>query len=90
MRQSNALMGLKRVGNARFPIYGTSCSNGAFNAPIDALPLQIGVGVSIAISFTFSQSFLTPTILHFLFFRELSFQMSHRRPLTLRRLSIFQ
>ena len=41
-------------------IYGASYSDGAFNALVGALPLQIGVGVSIAVSFTFSQSFFLP------------------------------
>ena len=53
----------------------------AFNTPVDALPLQIGVGVSIAVSFTFSQSFMTLAILPFLCFCELSFQRSHRETL---------
>ena len=50
MPRGDALVGLKRVGNY-IPqyIYDT------FNEPIGALPLQIGVGVSIVISFTFSQ-----------------------------------
>ena len=34
--------------------------------PIDALPQQIGVGVSTTISFTFSQSFLAVEIVSFL------------------------
>ena len=38
-------------------INGALCSDDAFNATVDALPLQIGVGFSIAVSFTFSQSF---------------------------------
>ena len=37
-------------------MYSAFFSDYTFNAPIGALPLQIGVGVSIAISFTFSQS----------------------------------
>ena len=50
----------------------------------DAHTLQIRVGVSIVVSFTFSQSYLTHAIFSFLCFRELSFQRSHRRLLTLR------
>ena len=38
-------------------IYGAFCFDDAFNAPVGASPLQIGVGVSIEVSFTFSQSF---------------------------------
>ena len=38
-------------------IYDAFCSNGAFNVPVGALPLQIGVEVLIAVSFMFSQSF---------------------------------
>ena len=74
-------------------IYGAFCSDGAFNAPVGVLPLQVGVGVSIAVSFMFSQSFFfffTTVILTFLCFCELSLQMSHQRLLTLIRLSIFQ
>ena len=44
---------------------------------------------SITVSFTVSQSFLTLAILPFLCLCELSFQRSHRRLLTLRRLLIF-
>ena len=33
------------------------CSDGAFNAPVGALHLQIGAGVSIEVSFMFSHSF---------------------------------
>ena len=47
-------------------MYDASCSDGAFNAPVDALPLQIGVWVLIAVSFTFSQSFLIPAIFPFM------------------------
>ena len=65
-------------------IYDTSCSDGAFNALVDTLPLQIGVWVAIAVLFMFSLSFMIPMILPFLRFRELSFQRSHQRLLTLR------
>ena len=55
MRRGDAFVGLKCVGNSRFPIYiRFICSNDTFNVPIDALPLQIGVGVSTTISFTLS------------------------------------
>ena len=60
--------GLKVCGKCTLPnIYiRCICSNGTFNVPIDALPLQIGVGVSTTIYFTFSQSFLAPAIFSFL------------------------
>ena len=61
---------------ASHDIYDTSCSDSAFNALIDALPLQIEVWVTIAVLFTFSLSFLISEILLFLCFRELSFQWS--------------
>ena len=86
MPRGDALVGLKRVGN-----YTPQYIYDAFNEPIGALPLQIGVGVSIVISFTFSQKKkITPAILPFMCFCELSFQMSHRRLLTLRQLSVFR
>ena len=82
MHRGDALVGLKRVGNPCSPIYiyDVLYSDGAFNAFVGALPLQIEVGVS--------KFFFTPTILSFLCLCKLSFQMSHRRLLTLRRLSI--
>ena len=80
MPRGDAFVGLKCVGNTRFPIYiRCICSNGTFNVPIDALPLQIEVGVSTTISFTFSQSFLTPAIFSLLCFCELSFQRCHKK-----------
>ena len=91
MRRGNALVGLKHVGNAGFLvyIYDASFSYDTFNAPIDALPLQIGVGVSIVVSFTFSPSLMTFTIFPVLCFYKLSFQRSHQRLLTLQRILIF-
>ena len=38
-------------------MYDPFFPNNAFKAPVGALPLQIGLGVSIEVSFTFSQSF---------------------------------
>ena len=69
--------------HASHDIYGASCSDNAFNALIDALPLQIGVWVGIEVLFTFSMSFIISKILLFLCFRELSFQWSLWRVLTL-------
>ena len=43
-------------------IYDASSSDDAFNVPIDALPLQIGILVAIAILFKFSLSFLISAI----------------------------
>ena len=83
MRQGDTLVGLKHGGNAHFTVYDTSCYDDAFNAPVNTLLLQIGVGVSIVVSVTFSQGFLTLTIFSFQCFCELSFKMSNRRPLTL-------
>ena len=83
MCQGDTLVGLKHGGNTHFTVYDASCSDDAFNAPVNTLLLQTGVGVSIVVSFTFFQGFLTPTIFPFMCFRELSFQMSNRRPLTL-------
>ena len=64
-------------------IYNASYSTDAFNASVDALPLQIGIWVAIAIFFTFSLSFLTYAILPFLHFCKLSFERRLRRLLTL-------
>ena len=78
--------GFKACGKRTFPsvyIYDASCSYDTFNVPVDALPLQIGVGVSIVVSFTFSQSFMTFAIFPVLCFCKLSFQRSHQRLLTL-------
>ena len=83
-------MASKRVEtHASQNILYVSCTDSAFNVPIDSLPLQIGVWVAIVVLFTFSLRFLTPATLPFLRFCELSFQRSHQRILTLRRLSIF-
>ena len=38
-------------------IYGASCSDGASNAFVEALPLQIGVWVAIAVLFIFFSKF---------------------------------
>ena len=64
-------------------IYDASYSDHAFNAPIDALPLQIGVWVAITVLFTFSLSFFIYAILPFLCFNEISFQRNLWRLLTL-------
>ena len=59
MYGGDALMASKRVGNARFLEYiRTSCSDGAFNALVNSLPLQIGVWAVIVVLFTFSLSFI--------------------------------
>ena len=58
-------------------IYCASCTDRAFNAPVDSLHLQIGVSVTIVVLFMFSLRFLTPATLPFPCFRELSVQRSH-------------
>ena len=64
-------------------IYGASYSDRAFNEPIDALPLQIGVWVAITVLFTFSLSFFIYASLPLLCFHEISFQRNLWRLLTL-------
>ena len=63
---------------------------GAFNAYVGALPLR-GRGFNSNFFYVFSKFFFffTPVLLPFLCFCELSFQMTHQRLLTLRRLSVF-
>ena len=60
--------------HASHHIYDVSSSDGAFNVPIDALPLQIGVLVTIAILFTFSLSFLISAIYLFCAFANFPFK----------------